>query len=522
MKKIYYLILFIGLSLGMKSQSYPFLEEMYDISVDTGFTYGVNATILYLPWVGEAIPTALKYDLYQPVNDGDARYSLRPLIIYFHSGNFLPFPDNLSPVGTRHDSSAVEMCRKLARSGFVVASADYRLGWNPIAEQEIGRVTGLINAAYRGVQDANTCIRHFKKTVVEDGNPFRIDTSRIILFGDDSGGYISLNTGCLDRYDKIPTASNGKFLIPTPFGLVPMVIEAINGDVEGKNIGVMPNDPLFMAVFPYPVGDTLCYSNYPQYSSDFAASVNLAGGVGDTAWIDPDQPCVISVHAPYDQTTPYKEDWLYVDVPPAPLRVVILQGSYLVSSLENQYGNNTYLDPPNNITDLQFAVTDVADERNDGISGLFPILGDTISDGTPWVFWDSTNVNNDNGLKKNPHMSREKGETYMDSILAYVLPRLFRCTRLWELTSTQELLQETDIDITMYPNPSSQEIFIATKPEYIIQEISVYDMKGSLVDFRTGININSYNFPIDKLLPGQYILKFQFDQGVAARQIVVQ
>lgn len=522
MKKNYYLILFISLSWSLKGQPYPFLEEMYDISRDTGLTYGVNATVLYLPWVGQAIPETLKYDLYQPVNDDNAPYSFRPLIIYFHSGNFLPFPDNQSVVGTRHDSSTVEMCRKLARSGYVVASADYRLGWNPIAEQEIGRVTGLINAAYRGVQDANTCIRHFKKTVVEDGNPFRIDTNRIILFGDDSGGYISLNTGCLDSYDKIPTASNGKWLIPTPFGLVPMIIEAINGDVEGKNFGIMPNDPLYQAVFPYPVGDTLCYSNYPQYSSDFAASVNLAGGVGDTAWIDPGQPCVISVHAPYDQTTPYKEDWLYVDVPPAPLRVVILQGSYLVSSLENVYGNNSGMDHPNNKNDLQFAVTEVAKERNDGINGLFPILGDTISDGTPWVFWDASNANDSIGLSKNPRMSREKGVTYMDSILAFVLPRLFMCTRLWELTSTQELIREDDIDITMYPNPSSHEVSITTKPENVIKEISVYDIKGSLVDFRTGINSNLYSFPVDKLLPGQYILKFQFDQGIAARLIVVQ
>lgn len=517
MKKIYYLLLFLMLSASLHSQHYPFLEEMYDIKVEKDLTYGVNATILYFPFLGQAIPEVLKYDLYQPVND-ETSYPLRPLIIYFHSGNFLPYPDNLSVVGTRQDSSAVEMCRKLARSGYVVASADYRLGWNPIAQQELERVIGLINAAYRGVQDANTCIRHFKKTVVEDGNPFRIDTSRIILFGDDTGGYISLNTGCLDRYEKLLIP---KFLIFAGPQVIPMVIESLNGDLEGKHVGVMDN-PDLQAIFPFPIGDTLCYSNYPDYNSDFAAAVNLAGGVGDTSWIDPGQPCVISVHAPYDQTTPYKEDWLYVNVPPAPLRVVKLQGSYLVSQLEDEFGNNICFSTPNNKTDLQYAVTDVANSRNDGLTGLFPILGDTISDGTPWVFWDTSNINHQIGLMTNPHMSREKAETYMDSILAFVLPRLFCCLSMWEVTNTQELIGKEAVNLTVFPNPSSNELFIMTDPDYIIQELSVYDLKGFLLEVHKGINNNLYYMPVQQLPPGTYTLKLQFEQGIAARQFIVQ
>lgn len=35
----------------------------------------------------------------------------------------------------------------------MVASADYRLGWNPLATNPIEGTIGIINAAYRGVQN---------------------------------------------------------------------------------------------------------------------------------------------------------------------------------------------------------------------------------------------------------------------------------------------------------------------------------------------------------------------------------
>lgn len=47
--------------------------------------------------------------------------------------------------------------------GYVVASVDYRLGWDPVNTSKDIRVFSLINAAYRGVQDASTCIRFSKR-----------------------------------------------------------------------------------------------------------------------------------------------------------------------------------------------------------------------------------------------------------------------------------------------------------------------------------------------------------------------
>lgn len=516
MKRFYLASLFLSLAYFGTSQ-YLFLEDVFtDVSVTPNQIYGVNATILAFPIAGQAIPQPLIMDVYQPVGDTAA---LRPLVILWHTGNFLPHPQNGNIGGSLRDSTIVELARRMARKGYVAASADYRLGWNPVAPTKDERVLTLINAAYRGVQDANTCVRFWKKTVTEFGNPFRIDTSRIVHMGDGTGGYVGLNTGSLDNYVKIPTASNGKFLLSDGMGgFVPMILEQVNGDVEAKRVGINPGIPFL----PFPVGDTLCYPNHPAYSSRFAASVNLGGAIGDTAWVDPGQPPVISVQCPYDPFAPYVEGLVLVPVDP-PLEVVEVQGSYLVSLLANQYGNNAGMTAMN-VTDFQQEVTDHVFTVNDGLEGLYPIYGTGGPfDSAPWQFWDpATNVNSATGFQTNPDMTRAKAMMFMDSILAFALPRLYTVLDLQELTSTNELVDVEQIEMVTYPNPASEEVFIGVNKDYAIRSISVYDVKGSLIEVHPGINNNYYTLNVSRYQSGQYILQFQFDEGVAARQIVVR
>lgn len=516
MRRFYFAALFLALTLNASTQ-HIFLEDVFSsVSVTPNQIYGVNATILAFPVTGQAIPQPLIMDVYQPEGDNAP---LRPLVIFWHTGNFLPFPQNGNIGGSLRDSAAVEICKRLARAGYVAASADYRLGWNPVAVSKDERVLTLINAAYRGVQDANTCVRFWKKTVAEFGNPFRIDTNRIVHMGEGTGGYVGLNVGALDNYFKIPTASNGKFLLSDgQGGFVPMVLEGVNGDIEAKKVGINPGIPFL----PFPVGDTLCYPNHPNYSSKFAVGVNLGGAIGDTAWVDPGQPPVISVHTPYDPFAPYKEGLVLVPVTP-PLEVVEVQGSYLVSYLANLYGNNLSIDPRNE-TSLQYEVTAHANTLNDGLEGLYPIYGTGGPyDSAPWQYWDpATNVNSATGFQTNPDMTRDKALNYIDSIMAYVLPRLYATMDLDQLTSTEELVNIEDIKMVTYPNPASVEVFIGVNKDYPIRSIAVYDLKGTLVQSITGINSNYYNLKVKNYLPGQYVLQFQFDQGIAARQIVVK
>jgi hypothetical protein len=77
----------------------------------------------------------LRMDVYQPDQSVDA-VTDRPLVIYVHTGNALPPPLNGSPNGTRKDSSCVEVCKRMARRGYVAISMSYRGGWNPLAATE--------------------------------------------------------------------------------------------------------------------------------------------------------------------------------------------------------------------------------------------------------------------------------------------------------------------------------------------------------------------------------------------------
>jgi acetyl esterase/lipase len=117
---------------GSSAQRY--LTEVFDsVDVQSNVTYGVNATVIAYAQLGQAIPQPLVMDVYTPFGDTDTN---RPVILYFHTGNFLPTPQNGSPSGTKTDLNVVEMCSRLARMGYVVASCDYRLGWNPVASTQ--------------------------------------------------------------------------------------------------------------------------------------------------------------------------------------------------------------------------------------------------------------------------------------------------------------------------------------------------------------------------------------------------
>ena len=72
MKKIN--TLFIGILslmlIPLTSWGQRYLTETFpEVQVTSDLTYGVNATILLLPVVGQAIPEALKFDFYEPKND---------------------------------------------------------------------------------------------------------------------------------------------------------------------------------------------------------------------------------------------------------------------------------------------------------------------------------------------------------------------------------------------------------------------------------------------------------------------
>jgi dienelactone hydrolase len=484
MKYIYVLTLslLMGWAVQVSAQT-RFLSEVFDeVKVTSNIPYATNITVI----TGAPAPQTLLLDIYEPEDDNAEK---RPLIIMFHTGNFLPHPLNQGTGGLKTDSTIVGMARRLAKMGYVVASAEYRLGWNPTAPTQETRVNLLINAAYRGVQDARTCVRFFNKSVADDANPYRIDPERITLWGFGTGGYVTMNTTVLTRYDKT--------LIPKFIGedLLPMVKAPVSGDPFG-----LQQAPLNLP-------------NHVGYSSDFQLCVNLGGAMGDTSWMEPGLQPMISFHVPSDPFAPYVEG--IVIVPGLGLPVVEVQGSYLVQQLANQYGNNQVFAAAN----INDTYTTAANSRNDGYEGLMPLPRAFPLDSSPWDWWSPDNPNHATGLQTNPDMSFAKAMIYADTILGYFAPRAFAALNLAELVSTRNT-EFSAADVQMAPNPSSGEVLLFAKNNALIREVQVVDMQGRVVRHFANVNNPYLNISRNNTPDGVYMVQMRMDDGLLVKKLI--
>ena len=438
MKK--FLTLAFGLlALGQLDAQVRYINEIFtDVDVTSDVLYGTNVTVAPLLQSSTALPVAqpLVCDIYEPAGDTEVD---RPLIIYIHTGNFLPQYLNGSAVGTKTDSVAVELCTRYAKMGYVVASIDYRAGWNPFAATQAERTSQLINAAYRGVQDARTAVRYFRMTEDTMGDPYGIDPALIGYLGEGTGGYVSYAASTISDYDDIILDDAGlpiaKFWNGTPgeADYIPMVIEAVNGDPEAITDGYAP-----AGVFgPDPV--QLCIANHVGYSSDVEFQINLGGALGDLNWLDPGDPAMISFQCPADQFAPYTT--AVVVVPTTNENVVEASGAFDIHSEINAQAA-----PNNNAAFQSLGLTDAfsaqaAANGNMGMDGLYPVLNDYVNgsptqpfDGAPWQWWDVATtqmVDSANGstiaatqLTLNPNMGPLEGRAYCDTIVGYSAPRL--------------------------------------------------------------------------------------------------
>ena len=433
---------FLTLALGLLAFSQldaqvRYINEVFtDVNVTTDVVYGSNVTVL--PLLQGAPPAAqpLVCDIYEPAGDTETD---RPLIIYIHTGNFLPQYLNGSAVGNKSDSTAVELCTRYAKMGYVVASIDYRLGWNPLAATQSERTFQLINAAYRGVQDARTAVRFFRMSEDTMGDPYGIDPTKIGYFGEGTGGYVSYAASTIEDYNDIILDDTGlpiaKFWTGTPGqpDYIPMVIEAVNGDPEAITDGFAP-----AGVFGAdPV--QLCIANHPGYSSDVSFQVNLGGALGDLNWLDAGDPAMISFQAPADQFAPYTTGVLVV--PTTNENVVEVSGAFDIHA-----EINAQMMPNNNAAYQSLGLSDVYSTQatangNQGWDGLYPVLNDYVDgsptqpfDGAPWQWWDVATtelVDAANGttvaqtqLTLNPNMGPLEGRAYCDTIVGYAAPRM--------------------------------------------------------------------------------------------------
>lgn len=547
MKKINTLlvVLFCFSLWHLQAQEGRFIQEVFtDVTVTSDITYGVNATVIALPVVGEAIPQELKLDVYEPV--GDERTE-RPLVLVFHTGNFLPVPQNAQILGTKTDSSAVEICTRLAKYGYTAASVTYRQGWNPLAETQPIRALGLIQAAYRGVQDGRTAIRFFKRDYVENGNQFSVDTSRITVWGNGTGGYLTHGLVGLTRYTEILTTTNGpaKFILDadgdgTPE--TPMVVEAIHGDIEGKTFGF--GNP----AFGLPEGDTTSYPNHVDYNSDFQLAVNVGGDLGDISWLEEGNPPTITFQSANDFFAPYDDATLIVPTTGDP--IVRVQGGLAIARRQNELGNNDVFVNANIDDEITAqARANSAAAGHEYLEGLYPIVNSPnangLDEGVKIDWWDPNALSppvegfpngvpwsllphptdpsgmtsfHEQGLLTNTGMSAEQARTHIDTVMAYFAPRAFAALDLAAYTSTKQL-KEAEVGLVVAPNPATDQFVLRSDENQLMLGVELYDVNGRLVQEHTFKN--SYFFIQRGNLPdGIYVARVRFEEGTITKKVI--
>ncbi len=522
MSKILRFSLFCLLTLAIsKAEAQKrYLEPVFDKVTVSNFTpLASNYTVM--TWIAAALAgqpnghvkrQPLVAQFYSPSGDTETK---RPLIIYIHTGNFFPFPANGSCGGTMQDSSNVEMATRLAKMGYVVAVVNYRQGWIPVDPRELVRRFTLINAAYRGVQDMSTYVRYFRRSVAELGNPHGIDPDKITLWGQGTGGYLSLAASYLNTYPEIfNTADPNKFYLPTsPTTKVPMVIEGYNGNIEATS-DLTRIDSNYFKLSSLPVGDTLCVPNHKGFSSDFALCVNMGGALGDSTWMNKGEVPLISYHVPSDGFAPYKTDVLNVPTATGPQPVVEVSGSFDLGRKADRFGNNDIFKT------IPAGNDPIGKAKNSGFLAMCPFSGTPNNSSSPWE-WQKAGLPAPTPADCNTDAKSAK--MYIDSIVGYFAPRACVALNLGcnFVVATKDI-NDLDIDLTIAPNPAIDRIRFESTAESPIAAITLMDLTGKSLRTIKNINASYYELYKDQLQTGMYLVKLDFEKGSLTRKIMFE
>ena len=444
-------LLSLGLSVSAQTR---YLDDVFSaVTITPDVTYATNISILPMLQGLPPGPQDIKCDIYEPTGDS---LTNRPVIILAHTGSFLPPVINGQPTGSKSDFSIVEQCTRWAKKGYVAVAMDNRLGWNPTSTNQNTRTSTLLQAAYRGIQDAKAMVRYMRMTEA-NGNPLGIDESKIVLGGQGTGGYISMAYDALDN----PSVELNliKFLDFTdPQNPVPYVFPPFFGNPDGTDSTYLPD-------FASPTGLTELWNipNNAAYSSDISMAFNIGGCLADSSWLEAGDVPMVSFHCAKDENGPYANG--DVIVPSTGDFVVEAQGSYIVQKHQDMYGNNAvfsgagFTDPitvQSVINNTTYSTINNYTVGNN-YEGLYTFVTPTpnatpnaynqawTEAGAPWDWWDnalfeaqSQAVNGPapagyfaaNSILGNPNMSAIKGNLYLDTIQGYLNPRIYEVLNL--------------------------------------------------------------------------------------------
>ena len=378
-----------------------------DVQVTSDVPYGENLK-------NNGTSQILLCDVYQPVGDNVIN---RPAVIVAHGGFFLS--------GSKTGADVVPICERLAKMGYVAISIEYRLGVT-ITANLAGPMT---EAVMRGVQDGKAAVRFLRKSVAVDGNPYNIDPNEIYIAGSSAGGYIALHMAYLDEMAELPAYVNTS----NP---------GLSGELEGD-------------------------SGNPGYPSDVKAIVNIAGAIGDTAWIHAGDEPALLFHGTNDQTVPYGSAMPYAfGVAP----VVEVDGSNSINENMDQIG----------------------------LEHCFEIY---------------------EGQDHVPHMTNaailDTTMSIMSNFLTHHICSIpLDCSYRTITVGTDELTELED-DLIIYPNPANSNVYIGSTD---VKQIEIYNMTGALV----ASEFNTNRMEVSNLPNGLYVFRLTNSNGKTNKTLLIQ
>jgi hypothetical protein len=546
------LALALACTVGASAQD-RYLEESFQINVTTDVEYGINVNFLTstltdltqvnsdMTEIKTAIATGgtiapkffdptdpasdikltrLTMDIYEPANDS---ITDRPVIMYIHTGNFLPPPFNGGPNGSKADSAAIVLCQQWAARGFVAVAFNYRHGWNPTSgDQEVRKGT-LLNAVYRAIHDSKQAVRFIKA----GASTYGIDKSKITLYGQGSGGYVALAYPTLDKYSEIT---------------LPKFTDLTTGAsyVDTATVGNFEGFGQFSLSTYVPNGE----------SSDIAMTVNAGGALADTSWLEAGDVPMVSFHCLRDPFAPFDEGT--VVVPTTLGNVVDVQGPNVFLEKANALGNNNayinfnFNDPYTVSARAKYGNTysyifpapanQMTVNNNEGMYTFLRPLGNTQfeNQGSPWEWWDPNSplaqavvsagpppiTAHQASLISNPDMSPSKGRTYLDTIQGYMIPRVMVSLQLagYQKLGVDESTQK--VAYSLYPNPTNGLLNIETASTATIESLEVVDLSGKTV-LRQAPLTSKAEVNLSQLPEGLYLINTVID-GVAQTQKVTK
>jgi hypothetical protein len=502
------------LVMSISAYSQRYISEIFtdaDLTITQGVIYANNYQVL----TGSPVATDLRMDVYAPSSSVDPLPE-RPVIVYLHTGSFLPPVINGTPTGSRTDSTAVEMCRQFAKRGYVAISMSYRVGWNPIATDQDVRTGTLLQAVYRSIQDAKSCVRYIYKSAL-GGNTFGVDTNAIILGGQGSGGYIALAYATLDKTAEL---SLPKFLANTTnatYGFVQgqsFINQNILGDFEGYGGVAGVNNG----------------ANSVGYSSKVHFAFNMGGALGDSIWLEPGDIPMVAFHVMGDPFAPFDNG--PVIVPTTGQFVVNVSGSKFVIERANAYGNNNCF----NQAGFTDPYTIRANQVNNGEDGLFPLETNPTLQAGPWEWFDLPSLQAyataigypasqgdtvyNNALITNPNMSKAKALAYIDTIQNYVNPRINYCLGL---TSGINESAQVAASLFAFPSPAFDEVTVELRQlNNTMTDLEIYDVTGRQHATAKLGNEKSIKIKRGDMASGIYFARIKTESGSATVKLIFE